>query len=185
MTDWMKEQEAEIQERCDAAAKGPWETGSSIYETVDWEVSGPYARGADGRQTIALIVGGLEDENAKKIRDRDLAEFIAHARTDLPDALKEIKRLREELRIAENSWNFEEGKRIIAQRDKAEGKVIELQDKLHATEDALDASEAEVKRLCNESGQRAQEKETHCATCGGKWRKSHTFPGTQYHICSR
>lgn len=32
-------------------------------------------------------------------------------------ALMDIERLKEELRIAKNSWNFEEGKRIIGERD--------------------------------------------------------------------
>ncbi len=36
----------------------------------------------------------------------------------LPDAIREIVRQREELRIAKNSWNFEEGQRCFAERDR-------------------------------------------------------------------
>ncbi len=98
MTDWTKEREGEALARCDAAPKGPWETDGSIYDEIDRAVVGPYAKGADGRQTIALIAGGLEDENGRKIRDHDIADFIAHARIDLPDAIRNGGRLREELR---------------------------------------------------------------------------------------
>lgn len=171
MTNWTQEREAAARARCDAVPKGPWETGGSIYETVDWEVAARYAKGADGRQTIALIVGGLEDEDARKIRDRDLAEFFAHARTDLPDALDENERLREELRIAENSWNFEEGKRIIGERDDLRGRLDriealagelrseraaamkerdDLRDKLRMAEEAADV--AEGKRYATYAG---------------------------------
>lgn len=76
---------AEIQQRCDAASKGPWEP---IYAEdrrhMGWvRGSGPLDR------TICLVGASDEDEEAANI------DFIAHARTDIPYLLAALTALTE------------------------------------------------------------------------------------------
>lgn len=74
----------EAQARCDAATEGPW------YASPLW----------DGRSHVA-INGAMDlwhSPGGTIYRDRDKsdAEFIAHARTDLPRALSELRAARQE-----------------------------------------------------------------------------------------
>lgn len=93
MTDWTEERQEAAQARCDAATKGPWER-DLFY--VCAEVEG-------GRPGGEVIIQCLPTATGIRNRKRDdaNAEFIAHARTDLPDALAEIKRLNSILRQLE------------------------------------------------------------------------------------
>lgn len=81
---WTPKRESEIAERCEKATPGPW-----CYGGDDRIYDDPEEYGAE-RCLLQQYELGHEQQNW----DND-AEFIAHARTDLPDALSEIKRLRE------------------------------------------------------------------------------------------
>lgn len=67
-----------------------------------------------------------KEEIAQEIVVRLRGEGDFRAAIFLEGALDEIKDLREDLCIAENSWNFEEGKRIIGERDAALTEVNRL-----------------------------------------------------------
>ncbi len=82
---------AEIEKRCNAATAGPWFPW--LVEKVGW--------------TIQVGVGWLFRASAKGT-EQD-ARFIAHARTDIPDLLSEIKRLREELQLTQIGTHRLEG----------------------------------------------------------------------------
>jgi chromosome segregation ATPase len=73
---------SEIEKRCNAATAGPWR-----YDYVDGESYCVLAK----TNTISDLVCTM----AGTAKDCDTADFIAHARTDIPDLLSEIKRLRE------------------------------------------------------------------------------------------
>jgi hypothetical protein len=81
----------EIQARCDAAEAGPWE----IYD----KDKHPYQNGGlvyVHLNSYECLWGGYDDT----MPDGETIAFIAHARTDLPDCVAEIRRLREELSLA-------------------------------------------------------------------------------------
>lgn len=92
----------EIQDRANAASPGEWRTDG--YGNMIW-AKNPYGK---GEMQVADIRGwghltgrgcgacGMEDESAAAIQDAN-GEFIAHARTDIPDLLEEIKRLMREV----------------------------------------------------------------------------------------
>lgn len=75
-----QEQLDEIQERVNDATSGPWDCyGNGAHEVFD---AGEYDDGDPG-ELVAPVVTKLDD-----------AEFIAHARTDVPALLAEVERLR-------------------------------------------------------------------------------------------
>ena len=78
----MKKNELEaIKRRCNAATVGPW----GIVEL-------------DGKWVVGIMRGGLKDrvwiEDSSCIERREDADFIAHAREDVPALLAEVERLR-------------------------------------------------------------------------------------------
>ena len=80
---------AEIRARAEAATEGPWE---ATWEEGDdwWSITGaPQRVGADGPWALCPEVATSD------ARDPADATFIAHARTDVPDLVAEIERLRE------------------------------------------------------------------------------------------
>jgi len=89
MPNWTREREADAQARCDAATEGPWER-DLFYVTAALD---------DGRQGGEVIIQCAPTVKKHRDSERDSinAAFIAHARTDLPDALDEIRRLQKEL----------------------------------------------------------------------------------------
>lgn len=88
MTEWTEEREAEVRARCADATPGPWHHGTSA---VDRDVR-------TGLSSHNIYGNGHEDITTPGASiDPPDAQFIAHARTDLPDALEEIARLRVEL----------------------------------------------------------------------------------------
>ena len=103
MTDWTREQEAAAIARCEAARPGPWVRsyvasgghGESYYVKVH---SGA-ASVKDGRGRLihsgCLITASSSSEHIERCRAD--AQFIAHARTDLPAAIRNGQRLREVL----------------------------------------------------------------------------------------
>ena len=81
MTD---EKLAEIKARCDAASPGPWV--DAITDAGDLIIT---VNGAGCMPFIYL--GDMENTESD---DHNNATFIAHARTDIPDLLAEVERLR-------------------------------------------------------------------------------------------
>lgn len=92
-TDWTAERIAESRRICNAATAGPW-----IHDVMD-EIDGGYSNGQ--------VISPNHDYAGNEVSPRNSVtnpncmtfgdgEFIAHARTALPDALDEIERLRKE-----------------------------------------------------------------------------------------
>jgi|GEM_PF-6349123 len=67
-----------IKERCEAATGGEWHPGDDDY-------------------TIISVIDGVQYVICERV-DRGDADFIAHAREDVPALVAEIERLRDELR---------------------------------------------------------------------------------------
>lgn len=91
----MNEQDAvlsAIRERCDAATEGPWYVSGS-----GWLCSRP--------NRVVLLDGAVSDMYASRTPD---AEFIAHARTDVPVLLDLVDRLQDLLLDAETSLEMHE-----------------------------------------------------------------------------
>jgi hypothetical protein len=82
---WTPERHAQAKARCEAAADGPWDVDSPFSDS-------PYVVAvtdpADALSNYAIVA---------KLQETNDANFIAHARTDLPDALAEIERLQKEI----------------------------------------------------------------------------------------
>lgn len=118
MSKWDNQREAEVRGRCDAASPGPWAWNINlkskhmvlesarngleiVLDFVRWGMDGAMARFRDGHDVMtkadkyALKVPGREHHSGwfQTLSHPD-ADFIAHSRTDLEDALAEIRRLR-------------------------------------------------------------------------------------------
>ena len=115
---------AAIRQRVEKATEGPWNTGFD-YERNDPTVITP----GHIEHTIdyTLTEGGLEHGKAD-------AEFIAHAREDVPALLDEIDRLRKDL-------SYEVEQKI---------KLAEMVESLRAT---IDRVQALAEKMQNEHGQ--------------------------------
>lgn len=78
----MKSKLDDILKRCEAATLGPWDRGKKIRNEGD-------------RYSTAFVGTGLRPDCAEgynfQVRDAD-AEFIAHARTDLPLVVEALKK---------------------------------------------------------------------------------------------
>lgn len=85
-SNWTPEREAEVLARCEAATEGPWEKRENIPYTYDGVVI------FSGRWESNYTVGRWA--NRKYLNTPNNVDFIAAARTDLPDAIAEIRRLR-------------------------------------------------------------------------------------------
>jgi hypothetical protein len=88
MTNIMTNEELQaIRERCEKATPGPWRTvGKKPGYEVEMIVAGDYAD--EGEPDLVVEVWASADNKAD-------AEFIAHAREDVPKLLDEVKELRE------------------------------------------------------------------------------------------
>jgi len=84
---WTPERERKIRARCEAATPGPWELDGEVIVTLNEDCQ------RDEQDIVADDSGIVTGEDA---------DFMAHARADLPDALAEIARLREDLDTAVN-----------------------------------------------------------------------------------
>ena len=76
----------EIEARANAAAKGPWKFPHRDYPGV-----------------VTSHLGCLWNPETGEINDPSDAEFIAHAREDVPALVAEVKRLRRELECAQTA----------------------------------------------------------------------------------
>lgn len=80
----------EIGQRCEAATEGPWYVGEDYYGGVSVRTKPTPATNIDGANAILENTGRSIGDIAKED-----AEFIAHARQDIPVLLAEIERLQE------------------------------------------------------------------------------------------
>ena len=110
-----------IQRRADMATEGPWTWGE---ETDEWGDCGPnletVARGpfySDGSQGAEETVIGSwgHDANGISVEDHD-AEFIAHARTDVPTLLALVRELKARLAVVAELaiWSAKHGWKLDA-----------------------------------------------------------------------
>lgn len=81
----------EIRERAEKATPGPW-----ITVAHSWEQTSVFTDADDIQIAACLYQGDEESEESNDQNDR-CAEFIAHARDDVPYLLQEVERLNEEL----------------------------------------------------------------------------------------
>lgn len=117
------ERETEIRERAEAATEGPWAAdGAEIY------------RAPNGIIRISQWVGETLDIDDRGRSNRD-AEFVAHAREDVPALLAEIDRLRAEieqrklnveLANARHRIAFDRASRQRVARKRAEAELAEV-----------------------------------------------------------
>jgi hypothetical protein len=91
MTELTEARIAEIEARANAATEGPWQASWDTFEDTDTYRVEQKAT----ELVIRTSAESYETDNDELFGDID---FIAHARTDIPDLLDEVKRLREELR---------------------------------------------------------------------------------------
>ena len=83
----------EARERCEAATEGPWE----MFEAKD---SPPIVRKVNGQRFVCEVRGSWQTMLTKD------AEFIAHARSDLPAALEALEEAQGKLDAVEEAWEF-------------------------------------------------------------------------------
>lgn len=85
----------EIEARANKATAGPWYALDGAAEGFDgsWDVAGPDGCGIAGMTATAPAATILRDRRAN-------AEFVAAARTDVPDLVDEVRRLAAELAAA-------------------------------------------------------------------------------------
>jgi len=88
----------EIRARCEAATPGPWWWPSGV-EALLVEKRGYYGDETVGHIDHEIIMGGYGGQH-HHVKRKD-AQFIAHARQDVPDLLNENQKLREALRRLE------------------------------------------------------------------------------------
>jgi hypothetical protein len=105
--DWLEEARA----RCDAATEGPWEwralEDESVREMVALipHVLDKRYRGGYRYPTITVLDGGFNDWDACGVGATEPdADFIAHARTDLPKALDLIEELQGQNEALYQQW---------------------------------------------------------------------------------
>lgn len=82
MSEWTKQRQAEVKARCKAATKGPWE----FNRFKDWTMRAP-------NWGIVATLHRHDIRSESLLISECNAEFTAHARIDLPDAIAEIERL--------------------------------------------------------------------------------------------
>ena len=89
---------AEIRKRCEAATKGKWRHGFTDRSGVaEEDAYGGYIMQRK-KSPAHVIRGGTDDWGIPVgVLKKEDGDFIAHSRTDIPDLLDEIDRLRKEL----------------------------------------------------------------------------------------
>jgi hypothetical protein len=116
-----------IKARAEAATPGPW------FVDRGGEINDPY-------YSIPGVCRDRYGDNSLMVgSDRPTADFIAHARTDVPALVAEVEELRADLRIADDSTLVLLG--LAARCARAEARVEELEEELrmvHAPDDFED-----------------------------------------------
>ena len=95
----------EIKERCEKATKGPWTPGREDMQSYDGATGQPFSSvyadddraGLHMGHKLPLVIARIDGKDIEAEEEKSNARFIAHARTDIPDLLAEIERLRGEL----------------------------------------------------------------------------------------
>lgn len=118
---------AEIRARCEAATPGRW-----IYTLMTSKKS------RRGGSTWYKVVGGKLLESICHYLSKSDAEFIAHARTDIPDMLAEIDRLTAALAAMTAERDAAQKRAEAAERDLAS--VAMCATCKHADNDECDAT---------------------------------------------
>lgn len=140
-----------IEARANAASDGPW----IVVHEPAWEaddvqhpdvirVGAPLFVGDDEPVTICLVSTDYEDDPVDVLGD---AEFIAHARTDIPALVAEVRRLRERAEV--HAVTVQQAVAVERQRDEARAEAqratawhMEALDDLARAVCALDTSKA-------------------------------------------
>src|SRR5690554_5668574 len=101
-SNWTPERHAEVKARCEAATKGPWVDRPHVgnFPSGRFVIEAP---SVENRLIAEMRYSAVKESRADESVAN--AEFITRARTDLPDALKEIERLTAELRDAYGAMN--------------------------------------------------------------------------------
>jgi hypothetical protein len=82
-----------IKERCKLATNGPWTSGW-LWEVDEWvRLSEPIGLGVVGEGLGSICNMQCREDDSHKAN----AQFIAHARTDIPALIAEVELLREKI----------------------------------------------------------------------------------------
>lgn len=101
MSAWTKERHEAARARCKGATTGPWKQDRMVNVGANWmicdcgdgdEIKNSYIVTTDNVPCSQTGGGCAEGDS----------EFVAHSRTDLPDALDEIERVTEKLTKAQD-----------------------------------------------------------------------------------
>jgi hypothetical protein len=134
MTDATELDEAAARARCDAATEGPWRTRTTT-DGVTWV-------GFDGEVGGGKVALFRLFQMMNWAVEAD-AEFIAHARTDLPAALDENARLRSAL---------DEARAEVERRERHDPLWADAFAKIEARAEAAESALAAVRALVDEWG---------------------------------
>lgn len=85
---------AEIEERCRRAQTGPWTVDWGEEIGSNWVVATGPAYDQTTIGTYAVCTDSIRCSDTNAADGEDDAEFIAHARSDIPALLEEVRRLR-------------------------------------------------------------------------------------------
>ncbi len=100
---------AAIRKRCDEATPGPWKYYGNEHDhpnpSIEYRNSGVAARGEGDFGGFKLMDDRWWNDESGRMENRIQANanFIAHARTDIPKLLNEIKILQEEVNRLKNA----------------------------------------------------------------------------------
>jgi hypothetical protein len=99
MSELSDERLAEIEQRCAAATPGPWWVDLDRPFTLGGDTVSVEALTPDGRYVEREVCSCLLDTDAwpdgpEWLEDAANARFLAHSRSDVPDLLAEVRRLR-------------------------------------------------------------------------------------------
>ena len=201
---WMREQEAAAQARCEAATDGEWDfclgSGGNLCTAVYAMVNGVHQFICDCWTDYMVANDNKNGVERDHVPDMD---FIAHARTDLPAAIENGQRLRDELiKVwAHRPQSIEDAECPCAIEYEGDtpaplqectcgltealwGQEGELDEPDPGSDDGPDSEESQEGWEGDEAGQRVQGKESHCRACGAEWKESKIIIGTEQHMCS-
>lgn len=83
-----------MEQRCKRAQVGPWRVDFGEEIGSNWVVATNAAYDQDKRGTWAVATDRAHASDCNAADGKDDAEFIAHARQDVPRLLEEVRRLR-------------------------------------------------------------------------------------------
>lgn len=138
--------------RCEAATEGPWERAEKSVRVIGSQVDMWYGKAAPngfGGGICNCLGGGYPSKrgDAVNVQARANAEFIAHARSDLPATVIELQQLRRWIREGvedneQDDWPMSAMASAVGYRIRnlrLEHENVELRDKIKALEDRIEA----------------------------------------------